>query len=138
MALLRRDDGRYLLIRRAAGIPGGGVWCPVSGRPEENESLEEAVAREVMEEVALEVEVGEKVHECLTHDASYRLVWFACRERHENEPVSKPIPDPKEVAEWGWFLPQEAIQLRPMFDATRAYFRALSEGLTNDEQNPGM
>ena len=37
--------GRYLMVRRAAGIPAGGTWCSPGGGIEPGESAEEAVVR---------------------------------------------------------------------------------------------
>ncbi len=125
VALIRRSDGRHLLIRRADRVPGGGYWCPVSGRPLTDEALPDTVAREVIEEVGLRVNVGEIVHRCPTDDGRYQLIWFTCRPAVP-EATAPPLRlDPDEVAEAGWFLPEEAVRLEPMFEATRDYFRTL-------------
>ena len=50
------DHGRLLCIRRGHG-PGAGLWSLPGGRVEAEESLYEAVVREVMEETGLEVVV---------------------------------------------------------------------------------
>lgn len=34
VAVIRRSDGAYLFIQRAAHNSFGGYWCPVSGRLE--------------------------------------------------------------------------------------------------------
>lgn len=124
-AALARDDGRYLLVRRAPGRPAAGYWTPVTGRPEAGEALEAAAAREVFEEVGLAVSVGRELYRCPTEGAPYLLVWFAAR------PTSPPGAglrlDASEVAEARWLWPREAIELEPMFEATRAFFRGLVE-----------
>ena len=126
-ALLQRDDGRYLMIRRAEGLPGGGHWCPVTGRPEPGEELRAAVVREVREEVGLEVDVGDEVFSCLTSDRQFRLHWFAC---HPTLPSSGHAPlrlQPEEVAQARWLTAKEASQLTPTFASTSAFFTQLSE-----------
>jgi ADP-ribose pyrophosphatase YjhB (NUDIX family) len=50
-------EGRVLLVERAKP-PGEGLWTVPGGRLERNETLAQAVAREVREETGLVVEVG--------------------------------------------------------------------------------
>jgi ADP-ribose pyrophosphatase YjhB (NUDIX family) len=50
-------EGRVLLVERAKP-PGEGLWTVPGGRLERNETLAQAVAREVREETGLIVEVG--------------------------------------------------------------------------------
>jgi ADP-ribose pyrophosphatase YjhB (NUDIX family) len=50
-------EGRVLLVERGKP-PGEGLWTVPGGRLERNETLAQAVAREVREETGLIVEVG--------------------------------------------------------------------------------
>jgi 8-oxo-dGTP diphosphatase len=50
-------EGRVLVIQRATP-PGEGLWSVPGGKLEPNETLAQAVAREVREETGLVVEVG--------------------------------------------------------------------------------
>lgn len=59
-AVVTDPDGRLLLVLRGRE-PGAGLWSIPGGKVESGESLVEAVAREVLEETALKVEVGEYV-----------------------------------------------------------------------------
>jgi 8-oxo-dGTP pyrophosphatase MutT (NUDIX family) len=126
-ALLRRQDGRYLLIRRAEGLPGGGHWCPVTGRPEPGEELPAAVVREVREEVGLDVEVGKEVFSCLTSDHQFRLRWFDCHPSKASSNKETLHLQADEVAEACWVTAKEASQLSPTFASTSAFFARLSE-----------
>ncbi|MFO6453649.1 MULTISPECIES: NUDIX hydrolase [unclassified Aeromicrobium] len=56
-AVVIDDAGRVLLVRRAHD-PGRGLWSVPGGRVEPGETLEDACAREVLEETGYAVEVG--------------------------------------------------------------------------------
>ncbi len=127
-ALVRRSDGRYLLVRRAPGLPAAGYWTTVTGRPLPGEPLEETVAREVREEVGLDVRVGALVHRSETANGSYQLVWLEAEPENAAracEPLTFQID---EVAEGRWVSLQEIDDIEPMFDSTRAFFRTRREG----------
>lgn len=55
-AVIKDESGRFLLVLRGAE-PESGRWCVPGGRVEEGESLQEAAAREALEETGLVVRV---------------------------------------------------------------------------------
>lgn len=57
-AIVLDDDGRLLCVRRGRE-PAAGLWSLPGGRIEFGETAAEAVAREVLEETGMQVEVGE-------------------------------------------------------------------------------
>lgn len=59
-AVVTDAEGRLLLVLRGRE-PGAGLWSIPGGKVEPGESLEAALRREVLEETALEVDVGEYV-----------------------------------------------------------------------------
>lgn len=59
-AVVRDDQGRFLPVRRATN-PQKGRWTLPGGKVEFEESLPEAVAREVLEETGVRVAVGRVV-----------------------------------------------------------------------------
>ena len=112
VAVLADGAGRYLFIKRGAGVKRSpGWWCFVGGEVDPGETLEAAMAREVLEEVGLRVRVHDKVHECVSPDGAYRLHWFLTRlEPNDQEPV----PHPHEVDEIRWLSIPDALRLDPI------------------------
>jgi mutator protein MutT len=78
-ALLFRD-GKLLITQRYADAHLGGLWEFPGGKREPNETFEECLARELREELGIEVKVGELV-ESLTHaypEKTVHLKFFRC------------------------------------------------------------
>ncbi len=82
-AMLMREDGRYLITQRLPTSSLPLLWEFPGGRVEAGESDAEALARELREEMAVEIEVLERVmhhHHAYTHyDIDFRV--FRCRLR---------------------------------------------------------
>jgi ADP-ribose pyrophosphatase YjhB (NUDIX family) len=103
-AILVRDDGRVLLTRR--GIePFFGMWDVPGGFLEPDETPEQGVARELLEETGLEVEVGRYVTAVVDtygQGGDHTLnLFYECRIlRGEAQPAD-------DVSELGWFVPEE-------------------------------
>jgi mutator protein MutT len=80
-------DGKLLIARRHAQAHLGGLWEFPGGKREPGETYEACLARELREELDIEVEVGALV-ESLTHaypDKTVHLQFYRCRWR-EREP----------------------------------------------------
>jgi NAD+ diphosphatase len=118
--LVERDDGRALLARNAL-FPAGIFSC-LSGFVEPGETLENAVRREVLEEVGIEV-----------GDVDYRgsqpwpfphqlMVGFGARYRSGEITV-----DGNEIAEADWFTPEDA----PVFPTNMSIAGHLIDGWRN-------
>jgi mutator protein MutT len=79
-------DGRVLITQRRAQDHLGGLWEFPGGKRHPGESYEDCLRRELMEELGIEVEVGERMA-MITHDypeKSVHLEFFRCRwRRHE-------------------------------------------------------
>ena len=63
-AVFLRDD-RVLCLRRSAGRSMAGQWEFPGGKVEVNETLSEALVREIKEELCVEIEAGEYLGENL-------------------------------------------------------------------------
>ena len=62
VAVIRNQQGQILIDRRRQGGSMGGLWEFPGGKIEHNETVEECIAREIEEELAIKVKVGK----CLT------------------------------------------------------------------------
>lgn len=109
--------GQVLVIRRAGGVARAGFWSPPSGRVEPGETAAQAVVREAMEELGLEVTPRAQVWTCSTDDGRYRLLWWLC-DATEVDPVA----NTEEVAEWGWIDVDAFADLQPTFASHRHFF----------------
>jgi 8-oxo-dGTP diphosphatase len=79
-ALIFRD-GKLLIAQRHADAHLGGLWEFPGGKREAGETFEQCLARELREELGVEVAV-QGLFEEITHvyaDKSIRLKFFACR-----------------------------------------------------------
>jgi 8-oxo-dGTP diphosphatase len=79
-AVIERD-GRFLVTRRQAGVHLAGHWEFPGGKCDAGESLAMCVARELREELAVEVDVGDEIL-ATTHDYPGRRVelhFLRCR-----------------------------------------------------------
>ncbi|WP_019066324.1 NUDIX domain-containing protein [Streptomyces hokutonensis] len=124
VAVLRRAD-RVLVIRRGPDSARSGYWAPLSGKLEPGETQEQALVREVHEEVGLTVSPLAKVWQSDTDDGVFRLHWWTATETGNGTIV----PDPGEVSEVRWVTPAEFLTMTPLFDADREFFERVLPGL---------
>jgi len=94
-----------------------GYWAPLSGTLEVAETQEEALIREVQEEVGLTVSPVAKVWESQTEDGVFRLHWWMA-EAEQGEIVMQP----GEVSDVRWVTPLEFSDLEPSFPGDRTFF----------------
>ena len=116
VAVLRRGN-RVLVVQRGADTILPGYWAPLSGRVEPGESQEEAVVREVREEVGLAATPLAKVWECPTEDGDFLLHWWTA----DVGPGELDL-DPREVSDARWVEPERFADLEPTFAADRDFF----------------
>ena len=96
VAAVVERDGRYLITRRLEGTHLAGLWEFPGGKTLPGEKPEDALRRELKEELGVEAEVGELIE---TVDWTYpekgvRLLFFRCALRGE--------PCPQERQEMLW------------------------------------
>lgn len=101
-----RDGDKFLCIKRAANILAGGQICFPGGGIEPGETEQEAVVREIYEEVGLTIKPLRKVFESVT-PWNVHVSWYTV------ELLSGEItPDPAEV-EWCRWMTMEQFQSSP-------------------------
>lgn len=120
-AIIKKGD-RILLTRRSRLIAEGGKWCLPGGQVKKFERAEDAIAREVKEEVGLGTKKSRLlfVHEEFLKRLHLHAIVFTF--------VLDTTGDPKanwEVRQMGWFTKSEIEKLDMAFthkDIVRKYF----------------
>jgi 8-oxo-dGTP diphosphatase len=116
--------GRFLMIRRAAGVPAGGAWCFVGGAIEPGETEPEAVVREFAEEVGGRARPLRKIWEYMRQDRKLLLYWWLAE---MDGGVLK--PNRAEVAEIRWCSPEEVETLPGVLESNSHFMRAVGGAL---------
>lgn len=114
MAVFVQDD-RLLVIRRAAGIRAAGWWCLPGGAIDPGETPEQAVVREVEEELGLKVRPVRKLWEWLRPDGTLFLHWWLVELAHRS--ALDVVPNPAEVAETRLVSFDEFRSLEPVLES---------------------
>ncbi len=101
IALIERD-GRYLITKRLPDDSFGGFWEFPGGKLDPGEDLESCLAREILEELGIEVKVG-PVIQIVEHRYPSRLLKFHCFACS----IERGEPRPIECSELRWVTPAE-------------------------------
>ncbi len=105
-----RTGRRVLIAKRRSGDDRGGEWEFPGGTLEPGETLAACLARELREELGIEVEVGEEIAlvEHSYPDVRITLHAFSCRHIGGE-------PRAHRCADWKWVKPEELVkyQLSP-------------------------
>ncbi|MQA31298.1 MAG: NUDIX domain-containing protein [Luteitalea sp.] len=83
-AVIERD-GRFLVTRRQAGVHLAGAWEFPGGKCNANEPLRACLAREILEELAVDIDVGAEILQTSHRydDRQVELHFFRCGLRGE-------------------------------------------------------
>ncbi|MDL9978093.1 (deoxy)nucleoside triphosphate pyrophosphohydrolase [Microbacterium candidum] len=95
-------DGRILAARRGPGMSVPGVWEFPGGKIEPGETPEEALRRELVEELGCTVQVGDRVTS--TDHGHVTLTTYYCR-------LVEGMPHPFEHSELRWLAPDALADL---------------------------
>lgn len=125
--LILDEAGCLLACRRAEGKHLGGKWEFPGGKVEEAESAEDALIRELKEELSITVETGPQLTS-VVHDygrGPIRLIPFLCR-------IAAGQPSAHEHSELRWCNPSEL----PSLDWAQADLPILAEFLQRGGDSP--
>ncbi len=95
-------DGKFMICKRPQNKARGGLWEFVGGKVEADETLEDALKRECMEEMGIEISVGELFYE-LVHayeDITINFTVFKAE-------ITKGEPQKLEHEDIRWISPNE-------------------------------
>ncbi|MGW5676004.1 NUDIX hydrolase [Streptomyces sp. NPDC003860] len=112
-----REDGRILVILRGPQARRPGHWAPPAGTIESGERQQDALVREVREELGLRVAPLAKVWESATDDGGFVLHWWTAAVEG-----GELVPDPGEVSEVRWVTAEEFMELQPTFPGDHSFF----------------
>jgi mutator protein MutT len=101
-AALIFHHGRLLITQRHADAHMGGRWEFPGGKREAGETFEQCLAREIREELGVDISVGELFAELVHHypEKSVQLKFFHCR-------LLAGEPQPLDCAAIRWVQPEE-------------------------------
>lgn len=119
--ILRQD--RLLIIRRSLTVNAPGKLCLPGGGIEAGESESEALVREMMEELAIDVDPIRLCWRSVTPWGT-NLAWWLAR---LDEAVT-PVPNPDEVAEVHWMSRAEIRTAQEMLPSLPTFVDAWERG----------
>jgi 8-oxo-dGTP diphosphatase len=126
--IIRNDEGQVLFQRRT-GAHGAGTWSVPGGHLEMGETFEQAVVREVREEIGIDVLKAK--FSAVTNNLpgawsnrsgvpNHYITIMMNAERWQGEPR---ICEPDKISELKWAHPlHESVRDEELFEPLRAYF----------------
>lgn len=117
------EDSKFLVIRRSATVRAPNFWCFAGGTIEVGETPEQAIVREMKEELELDVDVQGQVWQSRTSWGTL-LEWIHVTRL----PGSEPVANPAEVGEWLWLAGHELLGRRDLLPSVPAFYRAWAHG----------
>ncbi len=113
------EDGKFLVIRRSELVRAPDLLCFAGGTIEDGETPQEAIERELQEELNLRGRALQHVWQSRTAWGT-KLEWILV-ERH---PDSQPAANLDEVAEWMWLDPPILLSHPKLLPSVPAFFAA--------------
>lgn len=116
-------DGKLLVIRRSQSVAAPGYYCFPGGGIEGVETEQQALVRELQEELGVRVRPRTRLWESVSPWHVHLAWWHA-----ELEPASRLLPNPAEVASVHWHTPQEMAALPMLLMNNDEFLTRLMQG----------
>lgn len=116
-------ERRFLVIRRSRQVVAPLAYCFPGGAIEPGESEEEAIFREIREELDVTIQPLRQVWQSVT-PWGVSLAWWDC-ELSRDAPIT---PNAAEVESVCWCTPDEMARLPGLLQSNREFLDALAEG----------
>jgi 8-oxo-dGTP diphosphatase len=100
-------DGCVLACRRNADRAAGGLWEFPGGKVEPGESPKDALAREIREELGVDIEVGDLIHRATTSTGTARVDLSS----YESRLTDAPPTSSTDHDTLRWLLPSQLSEL---------------------------
>lgn len=123
VAILVRDE-RMLVIRRSAHVVAPRAFCFPGGGIEGDESEQEALVREIREELGVQILPRQRIWTSVT-PWNVHLAWW----RADFEGPCTLCPDPAEVESIHWCTREEMASLPGLLESNRQFLQALAAGV---------
>jgi 8-oxo-dGTP diphosphatase len=114
---------RLLVIRRSEHVEAPGTYCFPGGAIEPGESPQDAVRRELWEELHVSVRPRRKLWDSVT-SWHVSLSWWLTQ-LEDTQPLQ---PNPAEVASVHWLTPEQMRQLPRLLESNRQFLDAWQQG----------
>ena len=115
--------GQFLAIRRSRHVVAPGAVCFPGGGVESGESEDQAVSREMMEELGVHAIPMRRIWESLTSRNVF-LGWWRTA-------IAEPIrlnPNSKEVADVSWLSSEELVRQEGLLNSNCEFLQAYARG----------
>lgn len=116
-------ERRLLVIRRSQLVVAPGAFCFPGGAIEDGESEEQALVRELQEELNVAVVPVRRLWQSVT-PWQVELAWWSAR----LPSAAMPRPSPAEVESFHWYTLEEMAALPELLESNRQFLEATARG----------
>ncbi|MFN3192155.1 MAG: NUDIX hydrolase [Aureliella sp.] len=117
------EDGKFLVIRRSAKVRAPNLLCFAGGTIESGETPEQAIERELLEELNLVGTAVQHVWKSVTGWGT-KLEWVLVKRDADSQPEA----NPEEVSEWMWLSGAELLEHPKLLPSVPAFYKAWAKG----------
>ena len=128
------EHNRFLVIRRSEFVRAPGLICFPGGGIEQGEDFATAIQRELIEELSLQVPVGDHIWSSDTRWGT-KLEWLLCHRASGCEPIAAP----EEVASVHWMTATDLRKRTDLLGSVPDFLDAIEQGrIRFDSSKPDL